>query len=146
MLLQIPGVDVAARVAAEKGTALTAREPAILDERARAARGWLDTYAPERSLVRVHEALPPEAADLSDAQRVFLGSLATGAADAAPASGDGWQDTIFSTATACGIDARTAFDALYRAFLGRTNGPRAGWLLASLDRAFVIGRLEEAAA
>ena len=41
---------------------------------------------------------------------------------------------------------RTAFDALYRAFLGRTNGPRAGWLLASLDRDFVIGRLREAAA
>ena len=38
-----------------------------------------------------------------------------------------------------------AFGALYVAFLGRTNGPRAGWLLASLDAAFVIGRLREAA-
>ncbi len=30
-------------------------------------------------------------------------------------------------------------------FLGRTNGPRAGWLLASLDPTFVLGRLREAA-
>ena len=34
--------------------------------------------------------------------------------------------------------------ALYLAFLGRPNGPRAGWLLASLDRGFVIRRLREA--
>ena len=35
---------------------------------------------------------------------------------------------------------------LYLAFLGRPNGPRAGWLLASLERDFVIRRLTEAGA
>ena len=35
------------------------------------------------------------------------------------------------------IKAGEAFAAVYRAFLDRPNGPRAGWLLASLDRAFV---------
>jgi len=38
-----------------------------------------------------------------------------------------------------------AFGAVYLAFLGRPNGPRAGWLLASLDAPFVIARLREAA-
>ena len=38
-----------------------------------------------------------------------------------------------------------AFAALYRALLDRPNGPRAGWLLASLSFAFVAGRLREAA-
>jgi lysyl-tRNA synthetase class I len=33
---------------------------------------------------------------------------------------------------------------LYAAFLGRSNGPRAGWLLASLEPAFVIARLRDA--
>ena len=42
-------------------------------------------------------------------------------------------------------ERRDAFAALYLAFLGRINGPRAGWLLASLDRAFVIQRLRDAA-
>ena len=41
----------------------TTRERAILDERIAAARGWLDTFAPERLKVEVHETLPPEAAD-----------------------------------------------------------------------------------
>ena len=49
LLVQIPGVDVAARVEAEKGSALTARERAILDERVAAARAWLEAYAPERA-------------------------------------------------------------------------------------------------
>ena len=43
LLVQIPGVDVAGRVEAEKGSPLTERETAILDERvggrARVARG-----------------------------------------------------------------------------------------------------------
>ncbi|MGK2852411.1 MAG: lysine--tRNA ligase, partial [Candidatus Limnocylindrales bacterium] len=47
LLVQIPGVDVAARIAAEKGSALTAREAAILEVRIAAARAWLDTYAPD---------------------------------------------------------------------------------------------------
>jgi len=37
------------------------------------------------------------------------------------------------------------FRALYLAFLGRPNGPRAGWLLAKLDAEFVLQRLREAA-
>ena len=43
------------------------------------------------------------------------------------------------------MPAGGAFEAIYLAFLGRPNGPRAGWLLASLDRAFVLERLREAA-
>jgi lysyl-tRNA synthetase class I len=51
---------------------------------------------------------------------------------------------IFTTAGASGLSNGKAFAALYAAFLGRPNGPRAGWLLASLDTTFVIGRLREA--
>ena len=45
-----------------------------------------------------------------------------------------------------GLPNGRAFAALYAAFLGRTNGPRAGWLLASLDPAFVLDRLRAAGA
>ena len=63
-----------------------------------------------------------------------------------PTGGEAWQDAIFTAATATALPAGRAFAALYLAFLGRSNGPRAGWLLASLDPAFVVGRLREAAA
>ena len=149
LLLQIPKVDVTARVEAEKGSVLTERETQILDERVRAARAWLDTYAPERAIVAIRETLPEEAvAGLDDDQRRYLAALADGAtaAPAPPASGEAWQDMIFTTAGASGLSNGKAFAALYAAFLGRPNGPRAGWLLASLDTTFVIGRLREAGA
>ena len=147
LLVQIPNVDVAARVEAEKGSPLDERERQILEERIGAARRWVEAYAPDRARLAIRrDALPEEAAALDDDQRAYLAAVA-GAVDARrPESGDAWQDVIFATATERGIEPRAAFTALYLAFLGRTNGPRAGWLLASLDREFVIARLREAAA
>ena len=141
LLLQVPGVDVAARVEAEKGSELAPRETEILRERTAAARAWLDTYAPERAIVAVQPQLPAATNELDAAQRQLLERLASVEAG----SGDQWQAAIFTTAQDVGLPAGRAFDAIYRAFLGRTNGPRAGWLLASLDPDFVVTRLREAA-
>ncbi|HYL40765.1 MAG TPA: hypothetical protein VET90_05590, partial [Candidatus Binatus sp.] len=88
--------------------------------------------------------LPNEALDLTATQRAFLGDLAE-EPPAPGASGDAWQARIFASAAAGGIRPGEAFGALYLAFLGRTSGPRAGWLLASLDHDFVVGRLRDAA-
>ncbi len=146
LLIQIPGVDIDARMAAEKGAPLDAEEAAILAERTRVARAWLETFAPDRYRVEVQDQLSSAAvADLSEAQRVFLRSLASAADEQQPVSGDAWQDLIFTTAQVHGVSSGDAFAALYAAFLGRANGPRAGWLLASLDRPFVVFRLEQAA-
>ena len=146
MLVQIPGVDVTERATAEKGSALTPRETAILAEREDAARGWLAVYAPDRAVIRVHDTLPAAVDELDDAQRAYLAALADAIGhDAPPAAGDDWQNAIFTVATEAGLPAGRAFDALYRAFLGRSNGPRAGWLLASLAPSFVIERLRAAA-
>jgi lysyl-tRNA synthetase class 1 len=147
LLLQVPNVDVRERVEAEKGSALTEREQAILDERIDAARGWLASYAPDRArLVVRHDGLPAEAAGLDAAPRDYLAALADAAGEAEPGAGDGWQNAIFDVAAERGLEAKAAFAALYLAFLGRPNGPRAGWLLASLERDFVTARLREAAA
>jgi lysyl-tRNA synthetase class 1 len=85
-------------------------------------------------------------AALTDAQRAALGALADTVVAEAPVAGDAWQDLIFRTAQASGISSGEAFAAIYAAFLGRANGPRAGWLLASLDPDFTVERLRAAAA
>jgi lysyl-tRNA synthetase class 1 len=145
LLLQIPNVDVSERMEAEKGSPLDDRELAILGERTEATRAWLASYAPDKARIDVRrDGLPAEAAALDDHQRRYLAALAEGVEAEPPASGDAWQTAIFNTATAADLDAKAAFVALYLAFLGRTNGPRAGWLLASLDAGFVIDRLREA--
>ena len=145
MLIQVPGVDVLDRVEREKGSPVTEHERALLDRRAVAARAWLDTYAPESAVLTIQmDAVPPAAADLDVAQRRFLVKLGERASREEPASGDAWQTLIFAVATDEGVPGKRAFEAIYRAFLDRPNGPRAGWLLASLDPAFVIGRTAEA--
>jgi lysyl-tRNA synthetase class 1 len=146
LLVQIPNVDVHARIEAEKGSPLNERERQILEERIGAARRWLATYAPERARLTIRrDSLPAEAASLDGTQRGYLAALADAVESRKPEAGDAWQDAIFATATELGLEPRAAFTALYLAFLGRTNGPRAGWLLASLEREFVVNRLREAA-
>ena len=138
-------MDVDARVASEKGAPLTADEVAEYEVRLGAVRRWLEAYAPERSRIEIRrDALPVEVDQLRPEQRGYLRALAAAAHGDAPATGEQWQAAIFAVATDHGIDAKAAFNALYLAFLGRPNGPRAGWLLASLPRDFVVRRLHEA--
>lgn len=146
MLVQVPGVDVEARVAAEKGEPLDEVEKAILAERIRVARTWLDGFAPDRYQVSVRSELPSEVAELTEVQGLFLRDLADGATREHPVGGDAWQDLIYRAGQARGTSSRDAFAAVYGALLGRSNGPRAGWLLASLEEDFVIERLMAAAA
>jgi lysyl-tRNA synthetase class 1 len=146
LLAQIPGVDIAARAAAEKGDALTEHETTLLDERLRAARAWLEAYAPEDARIAVRmDGLPEQASGLPAEQRAFCAALADAAASGTPADGEAWQTLLFRIASEAGLGAGAAFRAVYLAFLGRTNGPRAGWLLAGLDGGFVVGRLRSAA-
>ena len=146
-LLQVPGVDVTAKVEAEKGQALSHRERAILDERVEAARAWLDAYAPERTRVAVQDELPSTTAELDAQQRGFLSALAdrlAGDGSDQPWTGDTLQAAVFDIAHERNLPPARAFAALYSAFLGRENGPRAGWLLASLSPEFVRERLRAA--
>lgn len=141
----VPLAHVPARMAAEKGAPLDARELAILEERVRVARAWLDELAPDRYKVEVQAALPESVSGLTEAQRIVLATLAGEAEATRPGSGAAWQDLIFGTSQTYGVSSGDAFAAIYLAFLDRTNGPRAGWLLASLDAGFVVQRLRDAA-
>jgi lysyl-tRNA synthetase class 1 len=132
-------------VVAEKGSSLTEQEAAELEVRLAAVHRWLEAYAPERARIEIRrDAVPVEAEQLRPEQRGFLRALAVAAHGDAPSSGEQWQAAIFAVSSEAGIDAKAAFMTLYLAFLGRPNGPRAGWLLASLERDFVIRRLTEA--
>ncbi|MDQ2853796.1 MAG: lysine--tRNA ligase [Chloroflexota bacterium] len=147
LLLQVPGVDLPARVEAEKGEPLTDAERAILDERIHAGRAWLDAYAPDRARIEVRrEALPPAASDLDEEQRAALSNLAQALDGAEAWDGESLQGAIFEAARSAGLPAGRMFTALYLAFLGQPSGPRAGWLLASLPKDFVVERLRAATA
>jgi lysyl-tRNA synthetase class I len=92
-----------------------------------------------------HDRLPEAAGDLDDAQRQMLDALADALAFA-EWYGEALQAAIFEAARLHDLPAGRGFAAIYAAFLGQASGPRAGWLLASLDRDFVVARLRDAAA
>jgi lysyl-tRNA synthetase class 1 len=138
---------VADQVAGHHGAALDAASREELDVRLATAARWLAGFAPERLRFSVAlDGLPDAAATLSDEQRGYLSALADVLGGEVAWEGEALQAMIFDVARARELPAGKAFGALYATFLGKSSGPRAGWLIASLERDFVLARLRAAAA
>ncbi|MDR7402112.1 MAG: lysine--tRNA ligase [Armatimonadota bacterium] len=141
-LTQMPTVDLMAAAEADKGAPLTEADREELRRRVEDARRWLQTYAPDHYRFQVQPTLP--AVDLDASQREFLARLAAAIAERPRWSGEDLHARIHALKQDLGLPAPRAFSAIYLAFLGKPSGPQAGWLLASLDREFVLRRLAEA--
>lgn len=142
-LIQMPKVDLPQAAAADKGAPLTDADREELEARAADARRWLQTHAPASYRFEVQASLPSVA--LTDPQRRFLSRLAEVVSDG-HLDGEALQTAIHALKNEMGLPPKEAFGAVYQVFLGKDSGPQAGWLLASLDRTFVVTRLREAAA
>lgn len=145
--LQIPSIDPLREGALLKGSALDEAEERDLRRRIELARVWLERWAPDEAKFGIAKELPALA--LSDLQRAYLRAVA--ALVGSITDPEAMQQELYEVAkrvglvTAEGKVSKDAFGALYSAFIGKPNGPRAGWLLVTLDPAFVRGRLEDAA-
>ncbi len=136
-LVQMPHLDAAREIEKRVGRALTAVERRHLDERIASARVWVERFAGEEEKTRLQESLPARANELSVAQRGFLQALAT-ALPETPWEDDALQSKIFEVARMTPLEQGLAFKAIYR-----VAGPKAGNLLAFLDKAFVLPRFQE---
>lgn len=141
MWVQYPDKDVFEEAAKVKGSPLTDAEKSAIEERLKYVEIWLAKYAPEEFQWRAKASLPEAAQALSSEQRHFLLELEdlVVSQDWQPAD---LQQAIFELAKAS-IGPRPAFTAIYLAFLGKTAGPRAAWLLLSLDPALRQARIKE---
>jgi lysyl-tRNA synthetase class 1 len=112
--------------------------------KARNARAWVERYADENQRIKLLEELDADnRAQLPQDQRAYLARLGQ-ELETTPWEGGAIQDVVFNLSKEMGLKARDAFGAIYRAFLGRQRGPRAGFFLASLDRDWVLARLLDA--
>jgi lysyl-tRNA synthetase class 1 len=141
-LVQLPHLDAVAEIEKRVGRPLTALERRHLDARIRAAQVWVERFAGEEEKTRLQETLPARAQELSQAQRAFLHLLAD-ALPTTPWEDEALQAKIFEIARLTPIDQPSAFKALYRVLLDKAAGPKAGNLLAFLERDFVITRCRE---
>jgi lysyl-tRNA synthetase class 1 len=143
--LQMPGVSPELQAERRKGAPLSASELRDLRRRLELARVWLDRWAPEEAKFTVLPDKP--GVELTDAQRRYL--LAIKDLIGVVHDPDEMQEQLYEAAKKVGLlnaegkPSRDAFAAIYLAFIGRPNGPKAGSLLTSLDPDFVRRRLEE---
>lgn len=112
------------------------------EEWAKYARVWIEKYAPESERFIVQRQLPEEVKNLSSQQKKYLNKLADVVLENLNA--EVLQGKIYNLAKDEGVSSKEAFSAIYTSFLGRDHGPKAGWLLQSLNPEFVIQRLQEA--
>ena len=147
--LQIPSIDPVAEAAKRKKSPLTDAEARDLERRIALARVWLERWAPDEARHSVSTTLPPATAALSDPQRAFLER----ARDEIGRTADpeAMQERLYEIAKDLGLTnpdgrvSKAAFESIYLSIFGKPNGPRAAWLLVTLDQDFVAKRLEEAA-
>ncbi len=123
-----------------KGSELTEEEEQKLEERARYARFWLATYAPAEFKYELQKEMPQ--IELSDVQKRALAALANFLSESQ--TGEAIHARLHELKSEVPISPKELFIALYRVFLNRDSGPKAGWFLAGLSRDFVLTRLHEA--
>ena len=141
--LQIPSVEPFREAERRKGEPLTPSERDELKTRVDLARTWLERWAPEDAKFSVREAMPD--VTLTPDQKRFLKEIA--GLIGTVSEPEALQQELYEAAKRVwnGVAPRDAFGAIYKVFLGKPSGPKAAWLLTTLDPAFVRRRLGEAA-
>ena len=113
-----------------------------IENRIEIAKKWLEKFAPESFKFKVLDDLPKDL-KLSKIQKEFLKKIAD-VLQSKDFSGEDLHQEIHRFKKEMEISPREAFSAIYLIFIGKDSGPQAGWLLASLDKNFVLKRLQEA--
>lgn len=107
-------------------------------EWAKYARIWIERFAPDKDKFIIQKELP-DVSSLSPEQKEYLKSLSQ--FFEGEISADELQTAIYEKSKEKEISSSDAFKAIYTAFLGKDHGPKAAWLLQSLDKEFVKERL-----
>lgn len=157
-MLQMPRVDIFEYAKQEKaseaksleaegevgGAALSDIEKKEIESRIEIAKKWLKKFAPDSYRFTVQQELPEVAKKLTRSQQEFMEKILNIFQSKEKWTGEDLHKQIHNIKNSMEINPRDAFSAIYLTFIGKDSGPQAGWLLASLEREFVIKRLKEA--
>lgn len=109
---------------------------------ARYAKVWVEKYAPEFEKFLVQKELPEEAKNLTEKQKELLQKISLELDKRWHA--EEFQKQLYEWAKELGISSKDGFAAIYVSLLGKDHGPKAAWLIVSLDKEFVKKRFEKA--
>lgn len=139
--MQHPEKDLVEEFEKIKGSSLTKVEKNTLEITKKYAQIWLDSYAPEEFQLTMTDEIPEVAKELTLEQKTYLKEV-----DKLINSQE-WdpqelQQKLFEVAKES-LGAKLGFQAIYLAFLGKKSGPRASWLLLSIDKEKRSQRIQE---
>lgn len=119
---------------------LASEEAKIIKHELQFIDTWLEKRAPEDVKFALADQARPD--DFTDAEKKFLYALADKVAEA-PTDADGtwFHMRIYELKGTSGLQPKEMFSVLYRAIIGKTSGPRAGWFLSILPRGWLVSRL-----
>jgi lysyl-tRNA synthetase class 1 len=112
-----------------------------LESWAEYARVWVEKFAPEKDKFTVQKDTPDAVKNLTSEQKAFLRKVA-GELDKA-VGGEEFQTRIYETGKEMGLNGKESFAAIYTVLIGKDHGPKAAWLILSLDKEFVKKRFLE---
>jgi lysyl-tRNA synthetase, class I len=112
-----------------------------LEEWAKYAKVYVEKYAPESEKFLIQKELPESAKDLSDKQKELLQKIASELDSASDA--EAFQTKIYDIGKELGLNGKETFAAIYNVLIGKDHGPKAAWLILSLDKEFVKKRFQE---
>ena len=142
-VVQQPHLDLASHIATLGLAALAAPDLEWLDVKTAAAESWSQRFSETASRLTVIEDFMTEVRKLSNQQRAFL-AVAARILDTIEQWGSARiQGSLFDAARIVGIETSTAFEALYTAFFGWPEGPRAGTFLEFVGKQPTCSRLGE---
>lgn len=112
-----------------------------LGQWAKYANIWIEKYAPDSERFSVAKDLPKEIKNLSKEQKKLLAKISEELDR--DWSAEDFQTSLYNWAKEIGISSKEAFVAIYLSLLGKDHGPRASWIILSLDRSFVRERFKQ---
>ncbi|MFO7872788.1 MAG: lysine--tRNA ligase [Candidatus Undinarchaeales archaeon] len=118
---------------------LDKKDKQYLNERLESAENWIKEFAPEQYKFVIQPEVPPEAKALSSEQKQALRELAD-VLEEKEIKKDELESEIFDIAKRT-VGPKKFFQASYKALIGKSHGPRLGPFIMSLDKEFVIKRL-----
>jgi len=137
--MQYPDVNLIDKCAEVKGSPLNEVELQLLEERKQFAEIWIATYAPREYAFTPQPTFPIEAEKLTAEQITFVLEAIALSESQQWSNPQDLQQAIFDKAKPT-LGAKTGFQAIYLALIGKTHGPRAAWLLLSLSQNIASSR------
>ena len=118
---------------------LDADEINSLKSRLNCIEGWLDNYAPESVKFKIQKNAPK--LDLNSDEKKYLKNMKEKIAliDWNPKS---IHDSFYELQESSKVSAKEYFRIMYLILLGKERGPRLGFFLATIDKNFVVKRLD----